>query len=231
MRTLLIVLGIAVVSLFLVLFGTIKNLRQEQELSTLLKTERDEYMQKTTTLSGQVVSQVQEIGSLKNLVESGALREDELRKLNLKYLDVLVKFKGINKIDSVLARFDRLPVFLDTVIVHDKDTFSFMRIPQGFSKIDDWVAIQGNVTRKGVLFDSICFKNDFTLGIGYEKPGFFKPLVPVVRIKSQSPYFDVTSMDNAIVRDKPPFYKRAWWHRLEGAAAVIGAGYAIKQLP
>ena len=77
-----------------------------------------------------------------------------------------------------------------------------------FNFKDDWLNIAGNYTYNKVLFDSITFKNEFDVILGYKKEKWYSKRDPVVELKSYNPYSKITYVNNITVKDdKTPYQK------------------------
>ena len=134
-----------------------------------------------------------------------ALIENE----RLKNIKSVVRTNTVTRIESVFVPFEAMSVDLNT------DYENTCAIPQDtikyFKTNNEWYSINGSVSDSGVLFDSVSFKNSFSTTIGYEKSpgalGFLKKKNPVVEIKSDNPYTDITAMDNIIIKEDKKFYQ------------------------
>jgi hypothetical protein len=65
--------------------------------------------------------------------------------------------------------------------------------------------------------------------LGWET-SYLKKSKPIVVFQDQNPYTVVTDMNNLVIQQKPKFYKRPWWYRLEGGAMVLGSVVLLNSL-
>ena len=115
---------------------------------------------------------------------------------------VLVPYVPNNYVDTSLwmKRLKRGEVsreLIDSLMYHS------VLVPSKFQKKEKWFDISGQVRKEGVLIDSLQMKNESTITIGWKKSGFLNlGSKRVVDIKNTNPYFDVTKMNNVVVKEK-----------------------------
>jgi len=81
-------------------------------------------------------------------------------------------------------------------------------VPQNFGLSEKWLSLNGQVTKTGLKLDSLKLTSNFKVTFGKEKSGFLKlGSKPVVQIKSDNPYLDLSSINNIVIKEKKKFYK------------------------
>ena len=196
-----------------------------KELNNLLGKERLEFNAIIGNNGAIIVSQEQTIASMEGIIQAGIVERDELKALNIKHLSTVVKLEQ----EIARLRFEAEYTSPPVIITVPADTSEYMRIPQGYAYNSRWMSFEGFVDRGGIVVDNFRMPNQVNFYIGTQRQGLFRPLKPVVIVENTNPHIATTRMENAIVLNKPPFYKRPWWHRLEGAAMLYGV-YRISKL-
>lgn len=146
-----------------------------------------------------------------NIVSS----DEEIKKLS----NDLKEYKSIQAYTKaeILSEIHGLEIGYtapDTEIVYLPDTGcidvevvkeNFIQIPQKVSFADDWISLDGTVTKKFIL-DSLSLLNKFDVTIGEKKTGkkllVFNKYEPVVELKSYSPYTSVPYINNITVEER-----------------------------
>lgn len=214
--------GLIALCLFFVF--TLKSTRYDySELQTLLSDTLNHYETIVTSQGKEISIQTQRIATLDNAIAAGLVREDELKEKNLKQVTAIIR------LTQEVVRLNIDMGIADAVVVTVTDTVSemppgsYLKVPADFFYSDDWTLLSGVILGHTIRVDSLKIKTQPSIFLGYQKAGFFKPLKPVVTVEDKNPYVSTIYMENVIIRQKPPFYKRSWWHRLEGALIIIGA--------
>jgi hypothetical protein len=96
----------------------------------------------------------------------------------------------------------------------------FVQTPKRFIFEDKWMSLAGKVQKEGIDIDSVKFKNELEVILAYKKAGIFKKDVPVVDIKSYSPYSTIEYANNIVIKDERSKLSKA----LTSKAAMIGYG-------
>lgn len=154
-------------------------------------------------------------------------KDKEVEKLlsknsSLSNLNAQMKFSSEAKMYDVVAAYAVPP---ETIRIHDT---TYIAVGSGFLKVDKWYSISGYVEEKGIVFDSISFKDSITYNLGTKrKPGlfgYFKPYDPTVEVISSNPYITVKSLQNMKFVSKPKWYERrgVWF-----VAGVVSAGVGV----
>ena len=84
----------------------------------------------------------------------------------------------------------------------------------------DWFTLAGMVTKQGVGISEMSVRNKYHITIADKKVGFFKAPKPSVILINENPYTTTEKMNNLVIENKSPFYKRPWFW----AAIGIGTG-------
>lgn len=216
------VIGCLLVACVIFFFKLRSTSYDYSELQTLLGDTINHYEIVVTDQGTKIATQVQKAASLENAIAAGLVRESELKERNIRQLDHIVRLE--NEIAMYEINID-LP---DSNVVVVTDTNApvpegtYLRVPADFFYSDEWTLLAGTITGPGIAIRELRIKTEPSIFIGYQKAGFFKPLIPVVTVEDANPYVSIVAMQNVTIRKKPPFYKRPWWHRFEGMAIIIG---------
>ncbi len=198
------------------------------ELQTLLGDTINHYEIVVTDQGKQINIQTQKTASLENAIAAGLVREDELKEKNIKQLDHVIRLENeIAMHDINIDLPDSVVVVTDTLSVLPPG--SYLKIPTDFFYSDEWLKLDGIILGQHIAIRELRITTKPSIFIGYQKAGIFKPLRPIVTVEDANPYVSTVSMENVVIRQKLPFYKRPWWHRLEGAAIIIGAQVLLNQ--
>lgn len=179
-------------------------------------------MTKIIASNGQVItSQKQHIFSLEEAKEADLITIQELKDRNMKDASLILRLE--NKIArlELEATYNNKP---DTIIqtVIEKDTTylaTYLKVPMGFTFEDEWTKVLGTVKTTGVTINELSIVSQGTIMMGWTK-GYFKSSEPVITYDNKNPYITTTSMQNVVIKQKPPFYKTPMWHRLEGGLSM-----------
>jgi hypothetical protein len=87
---------------------------------------------------------------------------------------------------------------------------------------DPWLSINGRSKHTGITLDSIRLVNDMLIAVGEKNNGFFRRNEHIVAVKSENPYFNITSLQSYTFKPKEPFYDR-WWFK----ASIFTAGFVV----
>lgn len=80
-------------------------------------------------------------------------------------------------------------------------------VPQRFALSEKFFNVEGVVKKNGLKIDTLAIPSKFTITYGKEKTGFLKlGRNPVVQIKTDNPYIDVTSLNNIVIKKPQRFY-------------------------
>ena len=118
----------------------------------------------------------------------------------------------------------KIPVYFETIKYVDSntlDTFEWMKLPYTFVHQDSWSKLEVTIDPLDITIDTMYMINNFTISVGEKSNGLFKKPTPIVEIKSDNPYTDITSVKNVTIDTKKPFYKTFWFGGVVGALAMI----------
>jgi hypothetical protein len=120
---------------------------------------------------------------------------------------------------SQLLKGDKTPELCDSLLANS------VIVPQPFKLENKWYNISGSVEKKGLQLDSLKLTNQSDVTIGYKKSGFLGlSKTPIVEIKNSNPYFNVTKMNNVVIKkNKSIFEKKTFW----AGIGIIG-GFILK---
>lgn len=219
----LLVVGVLLVAC-VVFFSKLRSTSYDyDELQTLLSDTVNHYETIVTNQGKEISIQTQRVATLDNAIAAGLVREDELKEKNLKQVTAIIRLTQEVVRLNIVADITDAEVITITDTVSVMPPGSYLKVPADFFYSDDWTLISGVILGHTIRVDNLKMKTQPSIFLGYQKAGFFKPLRPVVTVEDLNPYVSTIHMENVIIRQKPPFYKRPWWKRLEGAAIIIGA--------
>ena len=196
--------------------------RSATDLNDLYATNLKQYEIYVTDQGKKIGVQEQTIATLEDAITVGLVREDELKEKNLKQVTAIVRLTQEVVRLSIIADITDAEVITITDTVSEMPPGSYLKVPADFFYSDDWTLLSGVILGHTIRVDSLRIKTEPSIFLGYQKAGFFKPLKAVVTVEDKNPYVSTIHMENVVIRQKPPFYKRPWWHRLEGAAIYFG---------
>lgn len=223
-------LSVIVIAVAVVFFVRWNNERRDRiQMENLLSTAINQYETIITNKGQEINIQAQTIATLENVLAAGILEKEELKEKNLKYISHILKLE--NKIvfyEELIATMDTSSTVVEvTDTCPEIDPGTYLKVPAKFIYADEWVSFAGTIYGSTVGMRDLTITQKPTILLGYQKAGWFKPLKPVVTVEDANPYVHTVAMNNVKIYKKPPFYKRPWWHRMEGAALVIGAQVAL----
>ncbi|KKN85462.1 hypothetical protein LCGC14_0277810 [marine sediment metagenome] len=172
----------------------------------------------------EIYIQDQKVASLENAIAAGIIEKEDLKNKNLKQIDHIIKLENqIVFYEELIAEVDTPNIVtVDSVDCPDIAEGTYLKVPSTFTYSSEWISLNGIVYGATVGILDLTIKQESTIFLGYQKTGLFKPLRPVVTIEDANPYVRTVKMHNVTIQNKPPFYKRPWWHRLEGAIIMLG---------
>ena len=142
-------------------------------------------------------------------------------------LKVLKASKNVSKVSqqtqmgtNTIIVEKKIPVYFEKIRYVDSasmDTMDYMELPYTFEYNDSWNNLQVTIDALDITLDTMSMRNNFTITIGEKSNGWLKESTPIVEIKSDNPYTDITSVKNVSIKKKNYF----WGTMLFGG--VIGA--------
>jgi hypothetical protein len=218
-RNVIIGVCVAVVALFFAgyLIGHRKGINALQPTVHALNTEIERVTVELNNTKLYVTSIEQEITTLRQAKADGDLTAKELRKLNLSQVNELTRLTFI--IDTLLNDVDNGGT---VVVIHDtvgNTPQNAIKLPFTFDKADKWLSLKGNFNSQGKL--DISLKMDAAIGVytGIDS----KTKLPIARLTSDNPYFNVLSVSSI----KMDVVKQKKW----GVGVQVGYGLEISNPP
>jgi hypothetical protein len=191
---------ILILALVVLGFFNIKSCNKNKSLSDKIRTAVD---YKDTVMfykskSDKLISYNKAIEiSLENLKLANKNLKAELEDLKIKKPKTITKIKTEVEIKEILIPYNvELPC----------DTFN---VP--FSYKEDWFFVSGKSMLTGITIDSLNLVNDMLIVVGEKDNGLFKRNDYIVAVKSENPYFKITSIKNYTLKPKEPFYDKVWF--------------------
>lgn len=202
---LILLLAVAIL-LFLKSCSVISENNKLKQQVAVMKSENQAFSEEITKDGQKMAEQEQLIVSQKEAIDAGLIKIK-----NLKNIKSQVRVETITQVDSFFVAFE------------DKDTLSAdSTSSKKFSYQDpkEWFSLAGVVTKQGVGVSEMSVRNKYHITIADKKVGFFKAPVPSVILVNENPYTSTEKMNNLVIENKSPFYKRPWFW----AAIGIGTG-------
>lgn len=154
-----------------------------------------------------IASQQQVILTQREAIDAGLLEIEKLKNVKSQ-----VRVITQTKVDTIFASYDE-PI--DSVGESQFRTFSVS---------DPWYSFNGLIMPTGVAIRELQIKNEFSLTIADKKLGFFKTPQPSVILVNKNPYTSTQEMQNIVIVNKEPFYRKPWFWTSIG----IGVGWYLK---
>ena len=200
---------IAIIVVLCIVFGYLLNVIGE------LKSEKENLLKLTSDFklvvkkdSSTIAIQQQNILSQKEAIRLGKLQLEE----GMKKVQSQVSTKTITKVEEVFIGYagqldsnGNEIIEKDTIVLNDTNA---IKVPKRFAIDTKFYDISGQVLKTGVLLDSISFPNETIVTIGHSKKNFFAKKESVVHIKNTNPFVQMKNMENVIIKEKTPFYKK-----------------------
>jgi hypothetical protein len=146
-------------------------------------------------------------------------------------MKVLKKTKNVSKVSqqtqmgtSTIIVEKKIPVYFETIRYVDSatmDTMDYMKLPYTFEYNDTWNNLQVTIDALDITLDTMSMKNNFTITIGEKSNGWLKESTPIVEIKSDNPYTDVTSVKNVTIKKKNYFWSTMLFGGVLGALTML----------
>ena len=170
----------------------------------------------TETISNdgkKIVQQEQLILSQKDAIRNNLLALDGMKRVQSQ-----VRIKSVMQIDSVFVPYT------DTFLVEKTNYREF-----GFGLNAEHYNIAGRTKEKGVLIDSITFRNDLRVTIGNQSRGFFRSSQPIVKIENSNPFINTKSVQNIVVKNDIKWWdKKGTWLTMGLVGGLVGGIFLMK---
>jgi len=228
-KILYVVIGMLLITTVFLYFSNRRVVNQRIELAQTLNEERLEFKKQVNKLGDTIEVQNQTILSQKEAIASGLLKIEDLQANNIKYIQAYLRVKEKAKnLEELIASWEEE---IDTIFI-EKDGYDWLRLPAPFLYTDEWIQLNGFVQRIGVTFPpggiKIYSEPTFTVGkqnrYNTKFMNFFTRPDPVVIYENKSPYFVTGEMENVIIEEDIPFYKKAWFWGAVGFSLGIIIG-------
>ena len=175
----------------------------------VFKSENQAFSEEIIKDGQKMAEQEQLIVTQKQAIDAGLIKIK-----NLKNVKSQVRVETITKVDSFFVAFE------------PKDTLSAdTSFKKNFSYEDPkkWFSLSGVVLQSGVGISEMSVRNKYHITIADKKVGFFKAPKPSVVLVNENPYTQTEKMNNLVIDNKSPFYKRPWFW----AAIGLGTGFYL----
>jgi hypothetical protein len=163
------------------------------------------------TLTRTVNKQGERITSQEVLIATKETANELLLVENTRLKNIQSQVKVVTKTE---IKNVYVPFSTDSTSVTNNDTIVRNKI---FRVNNEWYGVSGKVLDKGIILDSISFKNKVTVVVGEQRNGLFKKNSLVVDVKNSSPYTSTAEVHNVVI---VPNKKK--WFETKGAAIGFG---------
>jgi hypothetical protein len=146
-------------------------------------------------------------------------------------LKVLKASKNVSKVSQqtqmgtkTIIVEKKIPVYFETIKYVDSasmDTMDFMELPYTFEYNDSWNSLEVTIDALDITLDTMSMRNNFTITIGEKSNGWLKESTPIIEIKSDNPYTDVTSVKNVTIKKKNYFWSTMLFGGVLGALTML----------
>lgn len=220
-----VVLVFILIALFSLLYDTCQKQKERDRLIRQLseyqindKVFRSERLKDSTL----IVTQNQTIMSQKEAIKLGLLDIDnKIKQIENQIqakINVVIKEKDVPFIPNGYADTSGW-VRNDKGDVIRTDSIS---VPQDFALSEKWLQIGGTIKKTGLRLDSVKLPSKFTITQGKEKSGFLNlGRTPVVQIKIDNPYIDVSALSNIKVKKNKNIFNSPFFYIGIGLAGGI----------
>lgn len=190
---------------------TLKSVMSYRDKSQPFKTDVGLNGQVSATQNQAIVSDSKELQRL--------LKENsDLKKVNQQ-----IAIEADIKIRDVIATYSNVKVeeafIYDTVEV-DKVVPVGVKFGTKYNLTDEWYSVAGSVQPTGVHIDSLTFRTDTYVNIGYTRDKWYKRLEPKVEVVEKNPHTTVNSLNNLTVKDHKKWHQRPILYFLIGSATT-----------
>jgi len=200
-------------------FGVVSFFSQQariraQERQLLAMTEQGQQFTQTIDELGKEVSEQKQL-----IISNEKLLKDQDKTLqDLKNIQSQTIIKTRTEFKDTLY----IPFATHDTILAADTIDGYIPVPQAYAKADTpWYSLGGTVTKTGLIIDHLTFDNKQTITIADKKLGFFKSPEPIVRVTNDNPYTTVTGLNNTIVLEPTPFYKKPWFWFVVGIGSKV----------
>jgi hypothetical protein len=206
-----------------------KQTKAKDRIIEMLVNQNQAYTTTLTQNKQYITTQDQRIVTLEMARQALLVDIDSLKSKGIKDVSTIVRLNTEVK-RLKLAGTYTIPVEVvhDTVVVGNAEEGTWLKIPKDWTFKDKWLDIDGTVKATEVTINKLVSYSQPSITLGYSR-GFLKKSKPIVVFEDANPYTLVTDMSNVVIINKPPFYKRPWFHMVEGAAIVVAGAWGINQ--
>ena len=171
------------------------------------------FVEKKDKEGNKIIEQEQLILSQKDAIRNNLLIIEKMKKIKSQ-----VRIQSVMQIDSVFVPYT------DTFLVEKTNYREF-----GFGLNAEHYAIAGRTKEKGVLIDSVTFRNDLSVTIGNQSRGFFRSSQPIVKIENSNPFINTKSVQNVVIKNDIKWWdKKGTWLTMGLVGGFVGGILLIK---
>ena len=171
------------------------------------------FVEKKDKEGNKIIEQEQLILSQKDAIRNNLLIIEKMKKIKSQ-----VRIQSVMQIDSVFVPYT------DTFLVEKTNYREF-----GFGLNAEHYTIAGRTKEKGVLIDSVTFRNDLSVTIGNQSRGFFRSSQPIVKIENSNPFINTKSVQNVVIKNDIKWWdKKGTWLTMGLVGGFVGGILLIK---
>lgn len=197
----------AILIAILLLFGSgwyLGRKHSQSVLTPVLNAFTDTIKRYTIEINDQktyVTEREQEVKTLREALKAGEISREELRKLNIKYLNELTRLKiAIDTLLSNVSHNGQVVTLHDTVTINNNK--KAIILPFSFYRADQWLdSLKGNFDKNGVLSVKLRLNLDLNIWSVVQKGS----KTPSVFVTTTCPYVGIMKIDSKeldILKDK-----------------------------
>ena len=175
---------------------------------SVMRGEAANFERKQLKMGTEISVQKAVILSKNDAIMAGLLREEKLKALNLKTVEVNIKLTERVETLERDAEFVVQPTVLyrDTSYDNRDTTFRYIQVPTSIRYKDKWANLYATVDYPKSVFDTISFISVPEITLGWQKQGFLKRAERTVIYTNENPYVTVLDMQNVVIEEP-----KKWW--------------------
>lgn len=191
--------------LLIIALAELKSCQNKQklnnnELKLELFSKIQAFQSRKTKDSLEIVNQRIIVASEKEAIAAGKL---EITKELKKFKEIVAQIR----VSTTYTYPTTVINYKDSNSVVTIDSTEYLKLPQNLDYTSEWLKFRVNVSRQGLIIDSLKMVTKSTITIGKVKQGFMKPYVPELIISNSNPYATTDTLSSVIIQ------KNLKWHQ------------------
>ena len=191
--------------LLIIALAELKSCQNKQklnnnELKLELFSKIQAFQSQKTKDSLEIVNQRILVATEREAIAAGKL---EITKELKKFKEVIAQIK----VSTIYNYPTTIINYKDSNDVVSIDSVEYLKLPQNMNYVSKWLSFRANISRQGLIIDSLKMITKSTITIGKVKQGFMKPYVPELIISNSNPYATTDTLSSVIIQ------KNIKWHQ------------------